>query len=73
MGIDWKRKLSSRKFWALIGGQITAVLTAFNASQNTVLQVAAVVGSLGMFAVYMLAEASVDAKRAQTNDEQIGG
>lgn len=65
MKIDWKQKLSSRKFWAMLGGQITAVLTAFNASESVILQAGAVVGSLGIFIVYMLAEAYVDGKREE--------
>ena len=61
--IDWKAKLSSRKLWAMLAGQITAILTAFNASENVILQVTAVVASIGSLAVYMLAEAHVDGKR----------
>ena len=63
--IDWKSKLSSRKFWAMLGGQITAILTAFNAGESVILQMSAVIGSLGMFAVYMLAEAHIDSKREE--------
>ena len=58
---DWRRKLASRKFWAMLGGQATAVLTAFNAGDSLVMQVAAVIASAGCFAVYMLAEARADA------------
>lgn len=65
MGIKWKQKLSSRKFWAMLGGQVTAILTAFNASESVILQAGAVIGSLGIFVVYMLAEAYVDGKRQQ--------
>lgn len=63
MKIDWRQKLSSRKFWAMLGGQATAILTAFNASENIILQITAIIGSIGVFAVYMLAEAYVDGKR----------
>lgn len=65
MKIDWKQKLSSRKFWAMLGGQITAILTALNASESVVLQVSAVIASIGMLVVYILAEAYVDSKREE--------
>ena len=61
--INWKQKLSSRKFWAMLGGQVTAVLTAFNANESLVLQITAIIGSFGMFAVYMLAESAADKGR----------
>lgn len=62
---EMKQKLSSRKFWAMLGGQITALLTALNASDSVILQVGAVIGSIGVFIVYMLSEAHVDGKRGQ--------
>ncbi|MCP3744371.1 MULTISPECIES: hypothetical protein [Paenibacillus] len=36
---DWKRKLSSRKFWALLAALLTSLLTAFGANNDTVIQV----------------------------------
>jgi len=67
--IDWKRKLSSRKFWSLVGGFISSLLLAFNLDENTVAQVAAVIGSFGLVAVYILAEASVDKANANGKEE----
>ena len=61
--IDWKQKLSSRKFWALIAALITAVLVLFRVSDEVITQVIAVVGAFASIAVYILAEASVDAAR----------
>lgn len=68
MNIDWKRKLSSRKFWTLIAGFISSLLLAFNLDENTIAQVAAVIGSFGLVAVYILAEASVDKANAGKDD-----
>lgn len=64
--INWKQKLSSRKFWAMLGGQVTSILTAFNAGDNVIMQVGAVIASIGIFAVYILSEAIVDSKRIDT-------
>jgi hypothetical protein len=67
--IDWKRKLSSRKFWALLAGLGTSVMVLLNVSDNTAAQVAAVIGAFGSVAVYMLAEAYVDGQAVGTEGE----
>ncbi|MGN9169516.1 hypothetical protein D1872_78620 [compost metagenome] len=63
---DWKRKLSSRKFWALLAALITSLLTAFGASNDTVIQVTGVIGAFGAVIAYILAEAYVDGKSADS-------
>ena len=60
---DMLRKISSRKFWALIASLITAFLVLLKAPEETITQVVAVVGAFASIAVYILAEASVDAAR----------
>ena len=62
--IDWAGKLSSRKFWALIAALLTAVLVLFRVSDEVITQVVAVVGAFASIAVYIFAEASIDAARA---------
>ena len=51
MKIDWKKKLSSRKFWMAIVGFITPLLVAFGVSESTATDftgnVAVVLGSEG--------------------------
>lgn len=61
---DWKSKLASRKFWALLAGFIGSMLVVFNVGDNDIAQITAVVTAFGSVAVYMLAEASVDKARA---------
>lgn len=61
---DWKTKLASRKFWALLAGFIGSMLVVFNVGDNDIAQVTAVITAFGSVAVYMLAEASVDKARA---------
>lgn len=65
--IDWKRKLSSRKFWALLAALITSLLTTFGANNDTVVQVTGVIGAFGAVIAYILAEAYVDGKSAETS------
>ena len=63
------RKLSSRKFWALLAGFIGSMLVVFNVGDNDIAQVTAVVTAFGSVAVYMLAEASVDKAQAGGDEE----
>lgn len=65
MKINWKQKLSSRKFWALLAGFISSLLLAFNLGENEIAQVTAVITAFGSIAVYILAEASVDKERVK--------
>lgn len=60
MKIDWKRKLSSRKFWALLAALATSVLTATGAGESVTLQVTGVIGAVGACVAYMLAEGLAD-------------
>lgn len=66
MKIDWKSKLSSRKFWTAVIAYVGSLLTAFNISENIIVQVTTVVTGIGALIVYILAEAYVDGKRIST-------
>lgn len=59
MKIDWVRKLSSRKFWALLAALLTSILTGIT-SDVVVTQVVGIVTAVGACVAYILAEASVD-------------
>ena len=61
--IDWRAKLSSRKFWALVVGFVSPLLLAFGVSENTVTQVAAIIAAGGAVVAYLFAEGMVDASR----------
>ena len=64
-GINWKQKLSSRKFWAGVAGWVTSLFTAFNVAENHIAQVGLIVAGIGSLAVYMLAESLTDKARAE--------
>ncbi len=66
MGIDWKRKLTSRKLWAAVAGFVSGLIIAFGGEESgaatvsgCILQGAAVLG-------YLLAEGLTDAASAGT-------
>lgn len=70
--MDWKRKLSSRKFWAAVSGVIIAVMVAFGQGSESQERVAGVISSVGVLAVYILSEGAVDkaAASSASNKEQ---
>lgn len=62
--IDWKRKLTSRKFWAAVIAFITPLLLAFGLAEDTVTQVTAIIMAGADVAAYIIAEGMVDARSA---------
>lgn len=67
MKINWKAKLSSRKFWAAVAAYAGSILGAFSVSENIIARVSIIIAGIGALVVYMLAEAKVDASRAAVN------
>lgn len=63
MSIDWKRKLSSRKFWLALVGFITPVLYLFNVAETDVESIVSIIMSGAALIAYILAEGFVDAHR----------
>ena len=66
MNIDWKRKLTSRKFWAAVVEFITPLMIAFGMTDNAVAEVVAIVMSGAGLIAYILAEGWVDANHTET-------
>lgn len=60
--IDWKKKLTSRKFWMALVAFLTPLLLAFGVTENTVTQVTAIIMAGADVVAYILAEGLVDAK-----------
>ena len=69
--INWKEKLSSRKFWALIAALVLSVLVFFNVGENQIAQITSIITAFGSIAVYIFAEASIDKPRANAQEENI--
>lgn len=63
MSEEFKRKVSSRKFWALVTGVAVSTMAFFHAGTDTVANVVALIGAIGSCVGYMLAEAYVDGNR----------
>ena len=63
MSINWKQKLTSRKFWMAVVAFITPLLLAFGVSEDSVTQVTAIVIAGADVLAYIIAEGMVDATR----------
>lgn len=61
--IDWKQKLSSRKFWLAVIGFVTAVMYGFNVADASIEKVTSIIMSGSVLIAYILAEGYVDANR----------
>ena len=70
MKINWKQKLSSRKFWAAVAGVIISVMVTFNVDAVTQERVAGVISAAGTLAIYMLAEGATDKAAVKKNTEE---
>ena len=64
MKIDWKRKLSSRKFWMAVIGVVISVMVIFGASEEEKTQITGLITACSTLIIYILAESNVDAKHA---------
>jgi uncharacterized membrane protein len=63
MSINWKQKLTSRKFWAAIVGFVTPMLLAFGMAEDNVTQIVAIIMAGADVVAYIVAEGLVDANR----------
>jgi len=64
MKIDWKSKLTSRKFWAAVLGFVVAVMIILNVDPLTQQQVIGLIGAISILVAYIIGEGMVDAASA---------
>lgn len=68
--IDWARKLTSRKFWAAVVGFATPLMTMLNVSDNTAVQVTALIMAVGTLIAYIIGEGLTDAANIGTQEDK---
>lgn len=68
--INWAQKLSSRKFLAALAGLVSSLLVFFNVPENQIAQISSIIGAAGVLAIYILAEAYVDANRVEVEEKE---
>lgn len=64
MSVDWKRKLTSRKFWAAVCNFVAQLLIALNYSENTATQITALIMAGAGVVAYCIGEGLADAANA---------
>lgn len=62
--IDWKSKLTSRKFWMAVVGFISGVMMAFKVDAQTVETISGVVMAGASVIAYIIGEGMADAAHA---------
>ena len=70
MKIDWKRKLSSRKFWAALAAFVGAVAVFCGAGESVITEVTAIISAAGVLAAYILGESIVDSNASNDSEEK---
>lgn len=63
MKINWKQKLTSRKFWAAVVGFVSALLVGFKVSESDIAQVTSIIMAGATLIAYIIGEGMVDASR----------
>lgn len=64
--IDWKRKLTSRKFWLAIVGLVSGLLMAFKVDAEMVDTISGVIMAAASVIAYTIGEGLADAANAPT-------
>lgn len=60
MNIDWKRKLTSRKFWMAVVGFVTGLLIFIGKSESEAAQVGALIMQAASIIAYCIGEGLAD-------------
>lgn len=64
MMIDWKAKLSSRKFWMAVAGLVSGLLMAFRVSESETTEICGIILSAGSVIAFIIGEGWADAAGA---------
>ena len=63
--IDWKRKLTSRKFWMAVVGLVAGIMVAFGTDAETVETVSGIIMSGAAVVAYIIGEGLADAQHVE--------
>lgn len=69
--INWKQKLTSRKFWVAVIGFVTSLLFAFGVENPTIEQVTALITAMSTLIAYIVGEGLVDSARIKADANKI--
>ena len=68
--IDWKRKLTSRKFWLAVVGLVSGLLVAFRVDAEPVETISGVIMAAASVIAYTIGEGLADAANAVVTIEE---
>lgn len=71
MNIDWKRKLTSRKFWAAVCNFVGMMILALGGKQETAVQVTEIIMAGAGVVAFIISEGLVDAANVSLIDYEI--
>ena len=62
--VNWRQKLTSRKFWTALAGFVTGLIVALGGSEATATQVSGLLMSGASVVAFIIGEGLIDAARA---------
>lgn len=69
MKINWKQKLSSRKFWAAVSGVVISIMIIFGADSGSQERITGAITATGTLVCYILAEGVADTASIKKDDK----
>ncbi len=69
MRIDWKRKLTSRKFWAAVADFVGMLLIALKVDEDSTVQITALIMAGAGTIAYIIGEGLTDAAAIESENE----
>ena len=69
MRIEWKRKLTSRKFWAAVADFVGMLLIALKVDEGSTVQITALIMAGAGAIAYIIGEGLTDAAAAENENE----
>ena len=72
-GIDWKRKLTSRKLWTTVASFVSMMIVATGGAKNTATQVTALIMAGASVIAYIIGEGFTDSANAGRSEERRVG
>lgn len=66
--IDWKHKLTSRKFWIAIVGLVTGLIIYFGGTEESAAQIEGVIMSAASVVAYVIGEGLADSGESNTKE-----
>ena len=70
MKINWRKKLSSRKFWAAVAGFVVSVMIIFDTDATSQERISGSITACGTLVCYILTEGSADKAAIENKEDE---